>query len=78
MFLPHREKSGTAATARRIPQRYPHCSLESFDTGFRGADPSLGTALMTTRRLAEGYPLETGGRGLLFTGGIGAAKPTLP
>src|SRR6185312_758802 len=42
----------------RIPQRYTHCSLESFDAGFRGADPSLGIAFMATRRFADGYPLE--------------------
>ena len=61
----------------RIPERYTHCSLESFDTGFRGADPSLGMALMATRRFAEGYPLETGGRGLLLTGSIGCGKTHL-
>ena len=60
-----------------IPQRYTHCSLESFDTGFRGADPSLGIALMATRRFADGYPLETDGRGLLLTGSIGSGKTHL-
>ncbi len=60
-----------------IPERYTHCSLESFDTGFRGADRSLGMALMATRRFAEGYPLETEGRGLLLTGSIGAGKTHL-
>ncbi len=71
------KKAALRLQRARIPQRYTHCSLESFDTGFRGADPSLGTALMTTRRLAEGYPLETGGRGLLFTGSIGCGKTHL-
>ena len=61
----------------RIPQRYLHCSLESYDTGFRGSDPSLGMALMTTRRFADGYPLETAGRGLLLTGSIGCGKTHL-
>jgi len=61
----------------RIPERYTHCSLESFDAGFRGADPSLGMALMATRRFADGYPLETAGRGLLLTGSIGAGKTHL-
>ncbi len=60
-----------------IPERYTHCSLESFDTGFRGADPSLGIALMATRRFADGYPLETEGRGLLLTGNIGSGKTHL-
>jgi DNA replication protein DnaC len=61
----------------RIPQRYTHCSLESFDTGFHEADPSLGVALMTTRRFADGYPLETAGQGLLLTGSIGCGKTHL-
>lgn len=60
-----------------IPERYAHCSLENFDTGFHGADPSLAMALMATRRFADGYPLETGGRGLLLTGSIGAGKTHL-
>jgi len=71
------KKAALRLQRARIPQRYTHCSLESFDTGFRGADPSLGPALMTTRRFAEGYPLETGGRGLLFTGSIGCGKTHL-
>ncbi len=61
----------------RIPQRYTHCSLASFDVGFRGADPSLGIALMATRQFAERYPVETGGRGLLLTGSIGCGKTHL-
>ncbi|MGC1783511.1 MAG: ATP-binding protein [Acidobacteriaceae bacterium] len=60
----------------RIPERYTHCSLENFDI-LRDADPSLGMALLATRRFADGYPLETGGRGLLFTGSIGAGKTHL-
>jgi DNA replication protein DnaC len=61
----------------RIPERYTHCSLESFDTGFHGADRSLSMALMATRRFADGYPFETAGRGLLLTGSIGAGKTHL-
>ena len=61
----------------RIPERYTHCSLESFDTGFRGADPSLSMAFMAIRRFADGYPLETSGRGLLLTGSIGCGKTHL-
>ncbi len=60
-----------------IPERYTHCSLESFNTVFGGADSSLGMALMMTRGFAEGYPLETEGRGLLLTGSIGAGKTHL-
>lgn len=60
----------------RIPERYMHCALDNFDI-LPGKDPSLGLALMATRRFAENYPLETGGRGLLFTGSIGAGKTHL-
>jgi DNA replication protein DnaC len=61
----------------RIPERYTHCSLDSFDTGFRGADPSLGMAVMATRRFAEGYPLETEGRGIMLIGAVGVGKTHL-
>lgn len=70
-------KSGLRLKRARIPERYAHCSLESFDAGFRGADPSLSKALMTTRHFANNYPLETAGRGLLLTGSIGAGKTHL-
>ncbi len=71
------QKEALRLKRARIPERYTHCSLESFDTGFRGADPTLGMALMATRRFAQGYPLETCGRGLLLTGSIGAGKTHL-
>jgi DNA replication protein DnaC len=71
------KKAALRLQKARIPQRYTHCSLESFDSDFRGADPSLGMALMTTRRFADGYPLETAGRGLLLTGSIGCGKTHL-
>ncbi|HET9088139.1 MAG TPA: ATP-binding protein [Acidobacteriaceae bacterium] len=70
-------KAGLRMKRARIPERYAHCSLESFDTGFRSADPSLGMALMATRRFADGYPLETEGRGLLLTGSFGVGKTHL-
>ncbi len=61
----------------RIPERYTHCLLENFETGFHGADASLGMALVSARRFADSFPLETAGRGLLLTGGIGAGKTHL-
>ena len=70
-------KVGLRLKRARIPERYAHCSLESFESNFRSADASLGMALMATRRFAEGYPLETEGRGLLLTGSIGAGKTHL-
>ena len=47
--------------AARIPKRYQHCSLDSYETGFRGADASMRQAHMTARRFVESYPVETGG-----------------
>ncbi|HUZ05432.1 MAG TPA: ATP-binding protein [Acidobacteriaceae bacterium] len=61
----------------RIPERYTHCQLDNFETGFRGAEPSLGMALVSARRFAESFPVETDGRGLLLTGSIGAGKTHL-
>lgn len=70
-----REKRRVAAA--RIPERYRHCTLDSFDTSFPGADPALGPALMTARAFVDGYPVETAGRGLLFVGSIGVGKTHL-
>lgn len=63
--------------AARIPKRYQHCSLDSYETGFRGADGSMRQAHLTARRFAEAYPVETDGRGLLITGSIGVGKTHL-
>ena len=62
--------------AARIPKRYEHCVLESFDV-LPNADASLGMALKMARKFVEGYPMETGGRGLLLTGSIGVGKTHL-
>lgn len=62
----------------RIPKRYEHCTLESFDTVFStGANRSLGRAHMIAKRFVEAYPLETDGKGLLLTGSIGVGKTHL-
>jgi DNA replication protein DnaC len=63
--------------AARIPKRYQHCTLDSYESGFRGADASMQHAHMSARRFAEAYPVETGGRGLLITGSIGVGKTHL-
>jgi len=60
-----------------IPTRYEHCSLESYDASFHGADPSLAGAFLMARRFVDGYPATTGGRGLLLTGSIGVGKTHL-
>ena len=63
--------------AAQIPERYRHCSLDSYDTDFGGAHTSLGQALMTARKYAEAYPVDTAGNGLLFVGTAGLGKTHL-
>ena len=61
----------------RIPKRYEHCSLESFDTSFPSATRSLKQAHLSAKKFVEAYPLETRGTGLLLTGSIGVGKTHL-
>ncbi len=63
--------------AAQIPERYKHCSLDSYDPHYAGADTTLSKALMTARRFVEDYPVNTGGIGLLFLGSIGVGKTHL-
>jgi len=58
----------------RIPKRYEHCTLDSYESGFRGADKSLKAARLMVQKFVEGYPVETDGKGLLITGDIGVGK----
>ena len=69
----------TARTIARtkIPKRYEHCSLDSFETGFPSATRSLKMAHLSARKFVESYPLETRGTGLLLTGSIGTGKTHL-
>jgi DNA replication protein DnaC len=60
-----------------IPARYEHCSLESYETRFLGADRSLVSAHLMARQFVDGYPVTTEGRGLLLTGSIGVGKTHL-
>jgi len=60
-----------------IPARYEHCSFDSYEASFPGADRSLGAAHLMARRFVDGYPATTGGRGLLLTGDIGVGKTHL-
>jgi len=62
--------------AARIPERYRHYDLDGYDI-IRGADPSLGRAHLTARKFVEAYPVDTAGKGLLFTGSIGVGKTHL-
>jgi DNA replication protein DnaC len=60
-----------------IPKRYEHCSLDSYESGFRGANRTLAAAHMRARKFVEGFPVETAGTGLLLTGSIGVGKTHL-
>jgi DNA replication protein DnaC len=60
-----------------IPARYEHCSFDSYDASFHGADRSLVAAHLTARQFVDGYPVTTEGRGLLLTGSIGVGKTHL-
>lgn len=63
--------------AARIPERYRGCTLDSFDPSFKGADASLGRALLTARAFVDKYPVDTAGRGILFVGSVGLGKTHL-
>jgi len=70
-------RSRRVLTAARIPRRYEHCTLDSYESNFEGAHRSLNTALRRARRFADGYPLVNEGSGLLLTGSIGVGKTHL-
>ncbi len=61
----------------RIPRRYEHCTLDSYEFNFGGANRSLGRAYSAARKFVAGFPLETDGTGLLLTGSIGVGKTHL-
>ncbi len=71
------ERESLRLTAAHIPERYRRCTLDNFDPTFKGADPSLGTALLTARRFVEEYPVDTAGKGLMFVGSMGLGKTHL-
>jgi DNA replication protein DnaC len=64
-------------TRAAIPARYEHCSLDSYDATFPGADRTFAAAHFMARRFVDDYPATTGGRGLLLTGSIGVGKTHL-
>jgi DNA replication protein DnaC len=61
--------------ACRVPPRYGHCSLDSFE----GGNPSLRSALEKAMRYCSGFPFagDDEGLGLLFTGDNGVGKTHL-
>jgi DNA replication protein DnaC len=71
------ERFNRRVAAAHIPGRYSQCSLDTYATDFKGADPSLGMALLTTTKFANSYPVDTAGRGLLLVGTVGLGKTHL-
>ena len=72
------ERRVARAIARtNIPKRYEHCSLDAYDTDFKGCTSAIKNAYRTAVKFVESYPLETRGTGILFTGGIGVGKTHL-
>jgi len=59
----------------RIPKRYEHCELASFEPNYSGNNASLGRAAMMAQKFVDEYPLEK--TGLLFLGPIGVGKTHL-
>ncbi len=45
----------------RIPKRYEHCTLDTFEPGYGQADQSLAMAFNTARRFVYEYPVATEG-----------------
>lgn len=61
----------------RIPRRYELCSLDTYETMHKSATESVKKALNTSCKFAEGFPIETNGKGLLFVGSRGLGKTHL-
>jgi DNA replication protein DnaC len=71
------QRRTTLIERAHIPRRYQHCSFDSYEANFPGADRSLAAAHLMTRRFVDGYPATTEGHGLLLTGSIGIGKTHL-
>lgn len=71
------ERVARLLNGANIPARYEHCSLDSYEASFPGADRTLASAHLMARRFVDGYPATTSGRGLLLTGSIGVGKTHL-
>ena len=70
------EREQHRLSSTRIPQRYRDCTLDSYEI-YHEADRSLSRGLQTARKFVEAYPVDTAGKGLLFTGSIGTGKTHL-
>jgi DNA replication protein DnaC len=66
-------RTQTLLTAARIPRRYEHCELLSFET--EGSREHLASARLAAGKFVEEYPFDNSG--LLFIGDIGVGKTHL-
>jgi DNA replication protein DnaC len=71
------EREERRLAAAHIPERYRQYTLDGYETAFRGANPTLAQAHLTARRFVDAYPVDTAGKGLMFTGSIGVGKTHL-
>ena len=68
-----RARNQTLLAAARIPKRYEHCELATFE--FEGVYRSLAPARMAACKFVEEYPIDQSG--LLIIGSIGVGKTHL-
>ncbi len=71
-----RARNQNLLAAARIPKRYEHCELASYEVDFPGAHPSLAFAHLSAARFAQEYDPRNG-TGLLIIGKIGTGKTHL-
>ncbi len=73
------QKGQERLSAALIPERYEHCTLDSFEFGLRagGEDQILLQAQYMATKFVASYPVVNKGNGLLFTGSIGIGKTHL-
>ncbi len=62
--------------AARVPERYKDYDLDGFHV-LHESDSSIARAYQYARKFVEAYPVDTAGKGLLFTGSIGVGKTHL-
>lgn len=68
-------RRGRRLASARIPERYQRCTLDNFETDFRGADDTLEQARLVCERYVEAFPQVS--YGLLLTGPAGTGKTHL-
>ncbi len=70
------EREERRLAAAHVPERYKDCTLDAYEI-YHGSDRSLKEGLQAARKFVEAYPVDTGGKGLLFIGSIGVGKTHL-